>query len=116
MIESAVDVLTHPMLAKGVVAGLVVLVLGIVLASVRSDSRVQRYGGLMVAAGTMLVLFHTDMLGRSQVAGIALLALAIFPVYIAISSYSTRRWGRVQVIKNVHEDGEIGRASCRERV
>ena len=40
---------------------------------------------------------------------IALLAFAVFPVYIVISSYSTRRWGRVQVIKNVHEDSARGR-------
>ncbi len=87
MIESAVDVLTHPMLAKGVAAGLVVLVLGIVLASVRSEAGVQRYGGLMVAAATMLVLFQSNMVGRSQLAGIALLALAgLLPTGVAIGA------------------------------
>jgi ATP-binding cassette subfamily B protein len=40
---------------------------------------------------------------------IALLALAVFPVYIAISSYSTRRWGKIQEEKNVHEDTVRGR-------
>jgi ATP-binding cassette, subfamily B, bacterial len=40
---------------------------------------------------------------------IALLALAIFPLYIAISSYSTKRWGRVQEEMNVHEDTARGR-------
>ena len=41
--------------------------------------------------------------------GIGLLALAVFPVYIAISSYSTRKWGEVQEMKNVHEDATRGR-------
>ncbi|OGM28196.1 hypothetical protein A2801_04165 [Candidatus Woesebacteria bacterium RIFCSPHIGHO2_01_FULL_41_10] len=41
--------------------------------------------------------------------GIGLLALAVFPVYIAISSYSTRRWGKIQEQKNVHEDASRGR-------
>ena len=40
---------------------------------------------------------------------IALLALAVFPVYIAISSYSTHKWGRIQGEKNVHEDAARGR-------
>jgi ATP-binding cassette subfamily B protein len=41
--------------------------------------------------------------------GIGLLALAVFPVYIAISSYSTRKWGQLQAKKNVHEDATRGR-------
>lgn len=40
---------------------------------------------------------------------IGLLALSVFPVYIAISTYSTRRWGRLQEQKNVHEDQSRGR-------
>jgi ATP-binding cassette, subfamily B, bacterial len=40
---------------------------------------------------------------------VALLALSVFPVYIAISTYSTRRWGRVQEEKNIHEDAARGR-------
>lgn len=40
---------------------------------------------------------------------IGLLALAVFPVYIAISSYSTKRWGKIQEQKNVHEDASRGR-------
>lgn len=40
---------------------------------------------------------------------IGMLALAVFPVYIAISSYSTRRWGALQVEKNIHEDASRGR-------
>jgi ATP-binding cassette, subfamily B, bacterial len=40
---------------------------------------------------------------------IGLLALAVFPMYIAISSYSTKRWGKIQVVKNTHEDAARGR-------
>ena len=40
---------------------------------------------------------------------IALLALAVFPGYIAISSYSTKRWGKIQKEKNIHEDATRGR-------
>jgi ATP-binding cassette subfamily B protein len=40
---------------------------------------------------------------------IGLVALSVFPVYIAISSYSTRRWGMMQQKKNVHEDSARGR-------
>lgn len=42
---------------------------------------------------------------------IAFLALAVFPVYIAISSYSTKKWGEIQGEKNVHEDAARGRIS-----
>jgi ATP-binding cassette subfamily B protein len=40
---------------------------------------------------------------------IGLLAFCIFPVYIAISTYSTKRWGKIQEEKNVFEDGARGR-------
>lgn len=40
---------------------------------------------------------------------IGMLALAVFPVYIGISSYSTKRWGVIQQQKNVHEDAARGR-------
>lgn len=40
---------------------------------------------------------------------IGLLALAVFPVYIAISSYSTKKWGELQGEKNIHEDATRGR-------
>lgn len=40
---------------------------------------------------------------------IGLLALAVFPVYIAISSYSTKKWGKIQQEKNIHEDKSRGR-------
>lgn len=40
---------------------------------------------------------------------IGLLALSVFPVYIAISGYSTRKWGQIQKEKNVHEDATRGR-------
>lgn len=48
------------------------------------------------------VLFYFDPI-------VGLLALGVFPVYIAISSYSTRRWGIAQGEKNVHEDATRGR-------
>ncbi len=48
------------------------------------------------------ILFYYDPL-------IGVLALAVFPVYIAISSYSTRQWGKKQTQKNVHEDASRGR-------
>jgi len=41
--------------------------------------------------------------------GIGLLALAVFPVYIAISGYSTYKWGEIQKEKNIHEDATRGR-------
>ena len=40
---------------------------------------------------------------------IGIIALAVFPLYIAISSYSTRRWGIIQAEKNVYEDTTRGR-------
>lgn len=40
---------------------------------------------------------------------VGLLALAVFPVYIAISTYSTRKWGQIQTVKNTHEDATRGR-------
>lgn len=40
---------------------------------------------------------------------IAALALVVFPIYIAISSYSTHRWGVYQKEKNIHEDSTRGR-------
>ena len=40
---------------------------------------------------------------------IGMIALLVFPVYIALSSYSTRRWGKIQAEKNVHEDATRGR-------
>lgn len=40
---------------------------------------------------------------------IGLLALAVFPIYIAISNYSTKKWGEVQEEKNIHEDTSRGR-------
>lgn len=40
---------------------------------------------------------------------IGLLALSVFPVYIFITAYSTKRWGKIQVVKNVYEDGVRGR-------
>ncbi|MBI2464680.1 ABC transporter ATP-binding protein [Candidatus Shapirobacteria bacterium] len=40
---------------------------------------------------------------------IGFLAFLVFPVYIAISSFSTYRWGLLQKEKNIHEDSVRGR-------
>ena len=64
------------MLVKGVIAGFLVLGLGIVLWGVRGRSDVLRFGGLLVAAATMLVLYQSEMLGLSQLVGVTLLAIA----------------------------------------
>jgi len=40
---------------------------------------------------------------------IGILAFSVFPVYILITSYSTKRWGKIQEEKNVYEDGVRGR-------
>mgnify|MGYP001581839607 CR=1 FL=1 len=40
---------------------------------------------------------------------IGLLALSVFPVYIYITAYSTKKWGKIQIEKNVYEDGVRGR-------
>ncbi len=40
---------------------------------------------------------------------IGLLALSVFPVYIYITAYSTKRWGKIQEEKNVYEDSVRGR-------
>jgi len=40
---------------------------------------------------------------------IGLLTAIVFPVYIAISTYSTKKWGEIQQEKNVHEDATRGR-------
>jgi ATP-binding cassette subfamily B protein len=40
---------------------------------------------------------------------IGLLALSVFPVYILITAYSTKRWGKIQEEKNVYEDSVRGR-------
>lgn len=57
---------------------------------------------ILQAAFGIVILSYFDI-------GIGLLALAVFPAYIAISSYSTKRWGALQAEKNVHEDTIRGR-------
>ena len=42
---------------------------------------------------------------------IGLLAFSVFPIYIAISNYSTKKWGEMQKEKNIHEDSSRGRIS-----
>ena len=76
MIETAVDVISDPLFAKGVVAGFFVLALGIVFWTVRGRGDVLGFGGLLVAAATVLVLYQSGMFGLSQLAGVTLLAVA----------------------------------------
>jgi ATP-binding cassette, subfamily B, bacterial len=59
---------------------------------------------ILQAAFGILVLFYFNWL-------IGLLALTVFPLYIAISRYSTRKWGEIQKEKNVYEDASRGRIS-----
>lgn len=58
--------------------------------------------GILQAIFGIIVLSYFDIT-------IGLLASAVFPAYIAISSYSTRKWGEIQTQKNVHEDSTRGR-------
>ncbi len=61
-----------------------------------------------MAPAMLQALFGVGVLMYFDVT-IGLLALAVFPVYIAISTYSTSRWGKIQEQKNVHEDASRGR-------
>lgn len=76
MIESAFDAFVDPFFVRGMIAGFVVLALGIVFWSVRGRDEVQRSGGLLVVAATMVVLAESGMLGLSQFLGVTLLAIA----------------------------------------
>jgi len=85
VIQSTVDILLHPMFVRGVIAGLVVLVLGIAVATTRGEDLTQRFGGLLVAAAMIVVLYESEMLGFSQIVGVTLLAIAgLFPRSVAI--------------------------------
>ena len=57
---------------------------------------------LLQALFGIIVLSYFDLT-------IGLLVLAVYPCYILISSYSTRRWGKIQEQKNIHEDASRGR-------
>ncbi len=57
---------------------------------------------LLQAVFGILVLGYFDLT-------IGLVALAVFPIYIAISRYSTKKWGVIQEKKNVYEDSTRGR-------
>jgi ATP-binding cassette, subfamily B, bacterial len=63
-----------------------------------------------ILPGILQAIFGIGVLAYYDVS-IALLALTVFPLYIAISSYSTKRWGKRQEEKNVHEDQTRGRIS-----
>lgn len=57
---------------------------------------------LLQALFSILVLSYFDLT-------IGMLAFAVFPVYIAISNYSTKKWGQIQVEKDKEEDDSRGR-------
>jgi ATP-binding cassette subfamily B protein len=61
-----------------------------------------------IIPGVLQAIFGIAVLSYFDLT-IGLLALSVFPVYIAISSYSTRKWGEIQEQKNVHEDATRGR-------
>lgn len=61
-----------------------------------------------IAPALLQALFGIAVLSYYNLT-IGLLALAVFPVYIALSSYSTKIWGKFQVKKNIHEDASRGR-------
>lgn len=61
-----------------------------------------------IVPATLQALFGVVVLSYFDLR-IGLLALSVFPLYIAISSYSTRRWGKIQEEKNVYEDATRGR-------
>lgn len=56
---------------------------------------------LQAVFGVALLSYYDPVVG--------LLAFSIFPVYIAISRYSTQQWGKLQLEKNVYEDRARGR-------
>jgi len=87
LIESAADALADPIFVTGVIAGVIVLALGIALSAVRGRDEVQRYGGVMVAAATLLVLLQFEMIGLSQLFGVVVLAIAgLFRATIAVGA------------------------------
>lgn len=57
---------------------------------------------LLQAVFSIAVLSYFDLT-------VGLLALSVFPVYIYISNYSTKRWGQRQEEKNKFEDASRGR-------
>ncbi len=61
-----------------------------------------------IAPAMLQAIFGVGVLMYFDV-GIGLLALTVFPLYIAISNYSTKRWGKIQEEKNIHEDATRGR-------
>lgn len=61
-----------------------------------------------IAPAFMQALFGIGILAYYDLS-IGLLALAVFPFYIWISNYSTKRWGVIQTEKDKHEDEARGR-------
>lgn len=61
-----------------------------------------------ITPALLQAIFGIVILGYFDL-GIGLVALAVFPIYIFISRYSTKRWGMIQEKKNVYEDSTRGR-------
>ncbi len=61
-----------------------------------------------IAPAFLQALFGVGVLSYYDLT-IGVLALLVFPAYIWISSYSTKRWGATQVEKDKHEDETRGR-------
>ncbi len=61
-----------------------------------------------ISPALLQAIFGVIILGYFDLT-IGLISLAIFPIYIGISTYSTRRWGKLQEKKNVFEDATRGR-------
>lgn len=76
MAESMFDLLLDPFFLRGVIAGLIVLAVGIIWWSVLDRDGVQGFGGMLVATAVVLVLYESEMLFRSQAVGVILLAIA----------------------------------------
>ncbi len=61
-----------------------------------------------IAPAFLQALFGIAVLSYYDLS-IGILALLVFPAYIWISSFSTKRWGKIQVEKDKHEDETRGR-------
>lgn len=73
--DIVVDLATGPPFIAGVVGGVVVVGLVLLLWATRGR-RIVGYGGLLVAGATVLLLYQFELTARSQLVGVALLAVA----------------------------------------
>lgn len=61
-----------------------------------------------ILPGLLQAIFAIGVLSYFSLT-IGVLSFLVFPVYIAISTYSTKKWGEIQQEKNIHEDATRGR-------